>query len=42
VVCQSGLYIVEINPNSEGASPLVMRVLDVVLAELDSTSSKSK
>jgi hypothetical protein len=42
VVCQSGLYIVEINPNSEGARPLTMKVLDVVLAELDSTRSKSK
>ena len=40
VVCQSGLYIVEINPNSEGASPLTMKVLDVVLGELNSTASK--
>jgi len=41
VVCQSGLYIVEINPNSEGAKPLTMKMLDVVLAELDSSSAKS-
>jgi hypothetical protein len=42
VVCQAGLYVVEITPVSEGASPLVMKVLDAVLAELESTSSKSK
>ena len=42
LVCQSGLYIVEINPNCEGAMPLTMKVLDIVLAELDSTSSKSR
>jgi len=35
VVCQSGLYIVEITPyNREGASPLLMKVLNVVLDEL--------
>ena len=42
VVCQSGLYIIEINPSNGDASPLVMKVLDVVLAELNSLSSKPK
>jgi hypothetical protein len=41
-LCQAGQYIVEISPYSEGGIPLTMKVLDVVLAELDSTSSKSK
>lgn len=41
-ICQSGLYIVEINANSEGASPFIMKAMDVMLARIDSTSSKSK
>jgi hypothetical protein len=40
VICEDGLYVVEINPNSEGASPIVMQVLDVVLTELDSKKLK--
>ncbi|HUZ07810.1 MAG TPA: hypothetical protein VMV89_10040 [Candidatus Paceibacterota bacterium] len=36
VVCQDGLYIIEIMPINEGASPLTMKVLDVLLAELGS------
>jgi hypothetical protein len=35
-ICQSGLYVIEISPNSESASLLTMKVLDVVLAELHS------
>jgi len=42
VICEDGPYIIEISAGSEGASPLVMKVLDVVLAELNSISSKSK
>lgn len=42
VICKDGPYIIEINPGSGGASPFVMKVLDVVLAELNFTSSKSK
>jgi hypothetical protein len=41
-ICQADRYIVEINSYSEGASPFIMNVLDVVLAELDSASSKSR
>jgi hypothetical protein len=41
-VCHSGQYVVEITPFSEGAGPLTMKVLDVVLGELGSASSKSK
>lgn len=42
VVCQDGLYVIEITPINEGAGPWAMKVLDVVLTELGSTSSKSK
>jgi hypothetical protein len=35
-ICQSGQYVVEVNPDSEQAFPLVMKVMDVVLAELHS------
>ena len=42
VVCQSGSYIIEINPNNGDTNLLVMKVLDVVLAELNSLSRKPK
>ena len=42
VVCQDGLYVIEITPFREGASPVVMKVLDVVLAQLNSTSPNVK
>ena len=41
-LCQSGQYIVETSASSEGGVPWTMKVLDVVLAELDSASSKPK
>ncbi len=41
-ICQSGQYVVETAANSEGGSRWIMKSLDVVLAELGSTSSKSK
>lgn len=34
VICHSGEYVIEIDPFSEAAEPLVMKSLDVVLAEL--------
>ena len=34
-ICHAGEYIIEINPYSEGARPLTMKVLDIVLGELD-------
>jgi len=41
-ICQVGTYIVEISPYSEDSRPLVMKVLDAVLAQLNSTSHKSQ
>jgi hypothetical protein len=41
-VCRFQQYIVEINCYSQNAEPLTIKTLDVVLAELDSTSHKSK
>ena len=41
-LCQSGQYIVETSAYSEGGISWTMKVLDVVLAELDSASSKPK
>lgn len=38
VICEDGPYITESSAGSEGTSPLVMKVLDVVLAELNSPS----
>jgi hypothetical protein len=44
VICQSGLYIIEITPMPRNgiAQSLVMNALDIMLAELDSISTKSK
>lgn len=33
-ICHSGEYVIEVDPFSEAAEPLVMKTLDVVLAEL--------
>lgn len=33
VICQSGQYVIEINPNSEAARPFTLILLDVVLAQ---------
>ena len=41
VIYEDGLYVIEINPGNN-ARPFVMKVLDVVLAELNSISSMSK
>jgi hypothetical protein len=41
VICEDGPYVIEINPGNNGR-PFVMKVLDVVLAELNFISSKSK
>ena len=42
VICQSGQYVVEINPLSEGARPSTLSLLDVVLAQINQASIKSK
>lgn len=42
VICQSGQYIIEITPIRDAANPLVAKILDVVLVELDSTAFNSK
>lgn len=34
-ICHSGRYVIEVNPYSEGATPLTMKALDIVLGELD-------
>jgi hypothetical protein len=41
IIFQFGLYNIEITPYSDGARPLVMKVLDAVLVQLDSNSPKS-
>jgi hypothetical protein len=41
LICEDGLFVIEINPGNN-ARPFVMKVLDVVLDELNSISSKSK
>jgi hypothetical protein len=42
VLCRSGRYVVEIGALSEGGGPYVMKMLDVILAELDSASAQPK
>jgi len=41
-ICQAGAYVIEINPNSEGASQLAMRVMDIALAGIGFGPSGSK
>ena len=42
MICQSGEYVIEIELFAEAAGALKMKVLNAVLTELDSTSSRSK
>jgi hypothetical protein len=40
--CQAGPYLIEIDPDSEGAISLTMKVLDVILAGLNSPSAQAR
>jgi hypothetical protein len=41
VICQSGQYVIEINPNSEAARPFTLGLLDVALAQIKHVLIKS-
>jgi hypothetical protein len=41
VICESGQYVIEINPNSEAARPFTLGLLDVALAQIKHVLIKS-